>query len=484
MTDIALRLALGLTLLIVTLAVRGATVNRLVKRKLRLPALLFVVYLVVAAVIAYGALTPEMSVQLVSLNRMLLALAAITLLVVVGVNSLRVDRVPDRVPSIVQDALIIGLFLVAGTVMMREKFLTTSAVGAVVVGFALQDTLGNMFAGLAIQVEKPFHVGHWVTVGSHEGRVHEVTWRATKLKTKTGNLIILPNSLVAKEPIVNYSEPEVPARFEVDIGVSYQVPPNQVRAALVEAARGVPSVLTDPAPEVIVHDFAASAVSYRVLIWTTDFARSALTCSRVRTAAYYALRRHRYEIPYPIQIEYQRTEKVERPGDRRTRVEDVLGEVDLFAPLTPEERGELAAHASELLYGAGDTIVRSGEAGDSMFVVARGAVRVVDPSGNDVARLGERQYFGEMSLLTGRPRSASVVADGDCEVVELTAASLRAFALGNPKALSRISEVVVLRQVDLDQKIAARTAAAATAETPQSLLARIRTFLGLADLLG
>lgn len=484
MTDTALRFALGLTLLIVTLATRGATVNRLVKRKLRLPALLFLVYLAVAVVVGSGGLTPEMSAQLVALNRMLLALGIITLLVVVGVNSLRVDRVPDRVPSIVQDALIVGLFLVAGTVMMREKFLTTSAVGAVVVGFALQDTLGNMFAGLAIQVEKPFHVGHWVTVGSHEGRVHEVTWRATKLKTKTGNLVILPNSLVAKEPIVNYSEPEVPTRLEVDIGVSYTVPPNQVRAALVEAARGAPAVLADPAPEAIVHDFSASAVTYRILIWTTDFARSSLTCSRVRTAAYYALRRHGYEIPYPIQVEYQRTEEVERPGDRRARLEAVLAEVDLLAPLTPEERGELAADARELLYGAGDTIVRSGDAGDSMFVVARGTVRVVDASGNDVAHLGERQYFGEMSLLTGGPRSASVVAEGDCEVVELTASSLRTFALGNPKALARISEVVVLRQVDLDQKTAARTAAAAAVETPQSLLARIRTFLGLADLLG
>ena len=142
---------------------------------------------------------------------------------------------PERFPNIVQDTIIIGLFLVVATVVMQEKFLTTSAVGAVVIGFALQDTLGNMFAGLAIQVEKPFRVGHWITVGPFEGLVSEVTWRATKLRTKAGNLVVLPNAFISKEAITNYSEPTAPTRLEVDVGVSYGVPPNQVKAALAEA---------------------------------------------------------------------------------------------------------------------------------------------------------------------------------------------------------------------------------------------------------
>ncbi len=153
---------------------------------------------------------------------------------------------PERFPNIVQDTIIIGLFLIVATVVMQEKFLTTSAVGAVVIGFALQDTLGNMFAGLAIQVEKPFRVGHWVAVGSYEGLVTEVTWRATKLRTKTGNLVVLPNAFISKEAIVNYSEPAAPTRLEVVVGVSYDVPPNQVKAALIEAVANVPLALAEP----------------------------------------------------------------------------------------------------------------------------------------------------------------------------------------------------------------------------------------------
>ena len=103
-------------------------------------------------------------------------------------------------PAIVQDVIVIALFAVATTLLLDEKLLTTSAVGAVVVGFALQDTLGNLFAGLAIQIEKPFRVGHWIRVGEFEGKVQEVTWRATKLLTKAGQFVIVPNSVDVEGP--------------------------------------------------------------------------------------------------------------------------------------------------------------------------------------------------------------------------------------------------------------------------------------------
>ena len=119
-------------------------------------------YVVAAIVLGRFALSPDMAARVLSVIQLCMALAIINLIVVAAINPLRADRVPERFPTIVQDTIIIGLFLMVATVVMQEKFLTTSAVGAVVVGFALQDTLGNMFAGLAIQVEKPFRVGHWV----------------------------------------------------------------------------------------------------------------------------------------------------------------------------------------------------------------------------------------------------------------------------------------------------------------------------------
>ncbi len=107
---------------------------------------------------------------------------------IVAINPLRADRISDRFPNIVQDSLIVGMFFVIATVVFKETILTASAVSAVVVGFALQDTLGNAFAGLAIQVEKPFRVGNWIKVGDFEGKVSQVTWRATKLLHARGHL--------------------------------------------------------------------------------------------------------------------------------------------------------------------------------------------------------------------------------------------------------------------------------------------------------
>ena len=163
--------------------------------------------------------------------------AIITTIVAALLNPLRADRPSARFPNIVQDARSSSwLFFIVATFVLRDSSLVTaSAVSAVVVGFALQDTLGNAFAGLAIQIEKPFRVGHWIKVGDHDGMVEEVTWRATKLRTRAGTFIIVPNSVISKEAITNYSEPIVPVRFSVDVGATYAKTPNEVKAAMLEA---------------------------------------------------------------------------------------------------------------------------------------------------------------------------------------------------------------------------------------------------------
>src|SRR6185436_19194854 len=138
----------------------------------------------------------------------------------------------EGLPDILQDTIVLALFTLVATLKFHDRLSLTSAVGAAVVGFALQDTLGNAISGLAIQIDRPFRVGHWITVGAFEGLVAEITWRATKLRTKSGNLVIVPNNIVAKEAINNYSVPEVPTRLSFEIGASYDTPPNATKEAL------------------------------------------------------------------------------------------------------------------------------------------------------------------------------------------------------------------------------------------------------------
>src|SRR5206468_2885855 len=114
-------------------------------------------------------------------------------------------------------------------------------------------------AGLAIQIEKPFRVGQWVNLDGKDGIVREITWRATKLRTKSGNFIVVPNSVLSKDTITNYSEPVADTRIEVEVRAGYDTPPNQVKAVIIAAIKDEPLLSSAHEPEVLVADFADSA---------------------------------------------------------------------------------------------------------------------------------------------------------------------------------------------------------------------------------
>jgi len=473
-------LIIGAAALGVALAASSLTANRLVRRKLRLSVYLLLAYVAAHVVYLFRAdLSPAFDSELYSLERLALVAALINLAIVTMINPMRVDRVPDRYPAIVQDAIVIGLVLLVAMFVLGDKFLTTSAVSAVVLGFALQDTLGNAFSGLAIQSEKPFNIGHWVKVGEFEGRVAEVTWRATKLRTKSGNFVILPNNLVSKEAITNYSEPAAPTRQEVEVGVSYDAPPNHVKRTMLDAIQNCPLVLAAPAPDVELMSFDASSINYRLRFWIEDYERDEGARDQVRTSIYYAFQRKGIEIPYPIQVEYSR-EFTPPDAEARTRErEALLANVDILRSLSDGQRRMIAARTRTSVYANGELIVREGQPGESMFVLCSGRAAVVlQTSGREVATIEKGGYFGEMSLLTGDPRSASVVARGDVVVLEIDAAVFRQLAEEAPHAVEQVGVAAATRRAELDQARAS-VQHSAVVEAPATLLSRMRRFLNI-----
>ena len=397
----------------VALALSFATRNRVARGKLRFAALIATVALALAGAMRVPALAASIPPEILALDDLLVALAIIIGAVAILLNPFLADRPSARFPNIVQDAVIVVVAFLTTTYVLRDTGLVAaSAASAVVVGFALQDTLGNAFAGLAIQIEKPFRVGHWIRVGDHVGVVEEITWRATKLRTRAGAFVIVPNSVMSKEAIVNFNEPVRPVRFSIDIGATYAKGPNEVREALFEAARRSSRVLTEPAPVVHLVDFGNSAIVYRVKFWVAEYAEEDAALDEVRTGIYYTFARHGIEIPYPIQVEYSREEAAAAlPANA---VAATLARVDLFALIDDAGRAELATRTRERVFGAGEVIVRQGDTGSSLFVVHRGEVVVrLEPDGREVARTHVGGVFGEMSLLTGDPRTATVAAARD-----------------------------------------------------------------------
>jgi small-conductance mechanosensitive channel/CRP-like cAMP-binding protein len=472
------RMIPSLVLFIAVLVLSAVSPNRHIRHRLLVSGIAFGTYAALAAAIRYHVLTADMQQQVVTIQPLLLVFGAINGLVAAIINPWQVNRLPDRFPTIVQDAIVIGLFALGATMVLQEKIFAATAVGAVVVGFALQDTLGNLFAGLAIQIEKPFRIGQWVRIAETDGLVSEITWRAVKVRTKSGNFVVVPNSKLSGDIIINYSEPTPETRIEVEVGVSYDNPPNLVKRVIVEALKDERNLLAIRAPEVLMDKFDNSAINYRIRVWTTEFDADERIRDRIRVALYYAFKRNAIDIPYPIQMELQKEVLPAAPRDYADE-ERTLRKVSVFGSLSDEEKGQLARATTRGLFGSGELIVKQGESGSSMFVVASGEVVVLlEPQGHEVARMGPGGFFGEMSLLTGAPRNATVRTTIDSELLEITGAAFRQFVLANPAVVEQIGVAVANRRAELEER-RATGAAAAQIEPPHTLIDRIRRYLHL-----
>ncbi len=475
------------------------TRNRLIKKRLKLSIFLLFAVLVLELIhnwypLFSGPVTPEKPPQgmwatpqekLRTFEFLLTTLAIINATVALIFNRLNRETASEKYPAIVQDALVIGSFVVTVTYWWPERLLTTSAMGAVIIGFALQDTLGNLFAGLAIQVEKPFRVGDWIRSGEQEGMVLEVTWRATKIRTKAGNFIIIPNSLISKDRIINYSQPTRILRMEHTLGLSYEAPPNLVKSVILETIASIPEILREPAPDILLSQYSESSIHYRCRFWVDDFAITDPILDKFTTLLYYRLRRADLAIPYPIR-DLRITEKrqeapsVESALDRRLQF---VERVDLFQRLTPADKKLIAEAMEPITFASNETIIRQGTPGDSMFFIRKGNVGILLQSSgasHEVAVLGDGQYFGEMALLTGETRTATAVAQGDVEAYVLRKDHFRDVLLLEPEIATEISRIMAERKQVLEAKtaqVAAQTSSQHDAQ--QNFLRRIQKFFGL-----
>jgi CRP-like cAMP-binding protein len=229
---------------------------------------------------------------------------------------------------------------------------------------------------------------------------------------------------------------------------------------------------------VLLVDFGASAVTYRVRFWVDDFSRDETAKDGVRTRIHYEFRRRGIEIPFPAQVQYQREEPQAEPPGRLARFVEAIARVPVLARLPADVHQALASAARELLFAGGEVIVHESAPGGSMFIVMRGRVAIaVGAERREVAVTEAGGYFGEMSLLTGEPRTATVLARGDCTVLEIAADAFRAYVQSRPEVLDDLALAATARRRELDETRSAAGAAPPLGTT--SLRARMREFFGL-----
>ena len=349
--------------------------------------------------------------------------------------------------------------------------LATGTVVAAILGLALQETLGNLFSGIALHLDDTFSPGDVIRSGDTIGVVEAVRWRGTRLRTFNNNLVIVPNSMLARDRLEVFPRANLNARV-LQVQIDYHVPPATVLEILVQAASNVDGVTHDIPAFARVGGFGDSAVSYEIKYHMHDYSQRDRIDADIRKAVWYALQRNGISIPFPIRSvhRYVAPEPVHQPG--RAEILDRLSRVDVLSPLSREAQRSIAEAARVHVFSRGETIITHGAAGDSMFIVHEGAVSVrVDNA--EVAALKAGDFFGEMALLTGERRAADVIAATDVVVVEIAKDALAPVLQNHPELAAVISAKVAERRGSLDSR------RVTVQEEQESVLSRIRAYFRL-----
>jgi len=434
-----------------------------------------------------------------------LAFAAVVLSVDLGwilIDRLLLDRQRDErgrpaIPQLIRDVgawlLLAAVILLAGREFFEwdlSKLVVGSAVLSAVIGFALQDVLKNVFAGMALQTEQPFATGDWLEIDGEPRQVLGMTWRSTHLRNNLGIDFREPNANLTSAQVKNYGSGDEPSGLFIRVGTQYSYPPRLVKMSLEKAARSAPGVVEQPPPVALMIGFGDYAIEYELRFWTRDMHQISRIRDGVLSRVWYQLHRDGWKIPFPIRtVEYEPQERIadHKTAWRTQRARELFATVELFSGLPEQALSMLARVAKLEYYDAGERLVTEGETGDSLFVLQRGSVMIskagtaIGTTAVALAILKEGDYFGEMSLLTGTPRSASVIAEGPVEVFVLDRDAVAPVLEKDPAIAeilsNRLAERLAATQArfeDREEELKRRREHA-----PDSLLVRIRTFFKL-----
>jgi small-conductance mechanosensitive channel/CRP-like cAMP-binding protein len=426
----------------------------------------------------------------------LVALGAIRITVLFVFQTLLARR---NIPKILDD-FVIALALVVYAIFRLNAIgvnlaglITTSAVLTGALAFSAQSTLGNLWGGIAIQVEKTCRIGDWVRIDDFTGQVVSIRWRYMAIATNRNETIVIPNAMVMNNKVIVIArrgeESYAWVRY-LPFELEFDQAPGHVIAMLEKsfADAEIPNVGRDPPPRIGCTGFREGGIEYGIAYKIVEPSSYWRTDSAVRVHLFAALAREGLGMPYPRRVMEMRRDArpvwARREHDQRM---EVLASSGLFGALTGDERHALAAGMTSCPYATGDIVFRAGEAADSLYLLARGSVQVMseDASGrrHALATLHAPDCFGEMGLLLGQPRAATVLAAAaDVVCYRLDKDGFDAVMQARPELAHTLAEVLARRQAENDATLKALDAESRERHAvgrASDLLRRIQTFFGL-----
>ncbi len=368
-------------------------------------------------------------------------------------------------PAAFKNIITVFILVIVTLILLKEildinvtSLIATTTVLTATIGLAFQSTLANMLAGLTIHLDKPLKQGDWISVAGHEGRVMDITLRSTRIMTIEQNEVFIPNSKVLSEAVVNYSRPNTLQVRTLTVGVSYSVPPNRVKGVILETLAAVTGVSRKTEPMVRVTGFGDFSIQYEMRYCIDDFASHIDIEAEIMHLLWYRFRRNGIDIPMPIRnvsVTQVTPESLQKEQDQKSHAIMMLMEkVEILSPLSRDELAGLVHAVRVEAYSTGEIPIRQNEQGDSFYIIKNGRVDVVveKASGETavVATLGPGNFFGEMSLLTGAARTASIHVKEDAEFIVIDKVSFRSTLAGNPSIAESLSQILSERQAGLD----------------------------------
>jgi small-conductance mechanosensitive channel len=487
--------ALVITTVLVGALARGE--RKRIRGIIILTALHVVLVPIIALLAFYGLSEAVRGLRLASYLFEMLACVGMAGSVIFAVVLKRV-RLPA--PRILQDVVMAAAAIVAGFMVASSAgfnlsgLIATSAVLTAVIGFALQDTLGNVMGGLALQLDDSLRPGEWIKVNDISGKVREVRWRYTSVMTRNGECVLIPNGVLMKSQVTLVGHGLQPGRWRrwVYFNVDFRYQPSDVIEAVESALRSalIPFVATDPPAQCVLMDIGDSQCRFAVRYWLTDPQVDDPTDSTVRTRIFFALARARIKLSMPAHAIFMTQDDEargrEKASEELERQLKALRQVDVLRSLEDQELHELANELRYAPFTRGEVLTRQGAEAHWLYLIVDGTVSVRvrnDETGQEreVNQLGAGNFFGEMSLMTGERRTATVVALGDVECYRLSADSFRRVIGQRPEQAEDFAEVLAQRKAELEatrQGLDADARARRAETHKEDLLDKVRSFLG------
>ncbi len=404
-------------------------------------------------------------------------------------------------PRILEDILVFIAYIGWGFIRLHDAGLdlsgivATSAVITAVLAFSMQDTLGNILGGLALQLDNSIEIGDWVKVDDVSGKVVEVRWRYTAIETRNWETVIIPNSQLMKgkfSVLGRHGTDPVQWRRWVWFNVGYQTAPARVIQTVQKAIRSanIQHVASHPEPNCILMDFAESYGRYAVRYWLTNLQADDPTDSEVRDHIYASLQRANIRLAFPEHNVHTTKENEKHQQARHQKHIQArlapLRKIELFSAFREDELLAIAEKLKYAPFAKGDVITQQGDVAHWLYIIAEGEadvfLEVKNQEKRKLSTLQPGNFFGEMGLMTGAPRTATVIAATDVECYRLDKESFQEFLQKRPELADEISRILVSRRYGLDslqQDVDESARASQMAQQHQDVLGRIRNFFGL-----